>query len=150
GWFTANPIYDTEGQPIVVPEWTFPGRGRVQAQLTRAKNVLTRTDRVLQSLPLRGKQAEFAATLETKRLEVERALEYVELYGLYTECEAIYQADHLMVLGESLDATDQATFLFDPRAVDWPTYVTTIHLPSVVEHARVKTTPGKSRGTDRM
>ena len=25
--------------------------------------------------------------------EVERALEYVELYGLYTECEAVYQVD---------------------------------------------------------
>ena len=150
GWFTRNPIYDSDGQPIVVPEWTFPGRGRVQAQLTRAKNVLTRTDKVLQALPLRGNQAEFAATLETKRMEVERALEYVELYGLYTECEAIYQVDHLIELWDSLDAHDQETFLFDPRAVDWPTYVTTIHLPSVVEHARVKTTPGKSGGTDRM
>jgi alcohol-forming fatty acyl-CoA reductase len=150
GWFTEHPIYDSEGQPIVVPEWTFPGRGRVQAQLTRAKNVLTRTDKVLQALPLRGRQAEFTATLETKRMEVERALEYVELYGLYTECEAIYQVDNLIGLWDSLDAHDQATFLFDPRAVDWPTYVTTIHLPSVVEHARVKTTPGKSGGTDRM
>ena len=29
-----HPLYDAEGQPIVVPEWDFPGRGRVQAQLT--------------------------------------------------------------------------------------------------------------------
>ena len=33
GWFTEHPIYDAEGQPIVVPEFRFPGRGRVQAQL---------------------------------------------------------------------------------------------------------------------
>ena len=33
GWFLEHPLYDTEGQPIVVPEWDFPGRGRVQAQL---------------------------------------------------------------------------------------------------------------------
>jgi HAD superfamily hydrolase (TIGR01490 family) len=32
--------------------------------------------------------------------------------------------------------------------VDWPTYISTIHLPSVVLHSRVKTTPGKST-TDR-
>ncbi len=31
-------------------------------------------------------------------MEIERALEYVELYGLYTECEAIYQVDNLMSL----------------------------------------------------
>ena len=33
GFFTRNPIYDHEGQPILVPEWRFPGRGRVQGQL---------------------------------------------------------------------------------------------------------------------
>jgi fatty acyl-CoA reductase len=33
--------------------------------------------------------------------------------------------------------------------VDWATYVRTIHLPSVVEHARVRTTPGGRTGPDR-
>lgn len=150
GWFTEHPLYDAKGQPIVVPEWTFPGRGRVQTQLGRAKKVLTTTERVLGSLPLRGSRAEFTATLETKRAEVERALEYVELYGLYTECEAIYQVDHLLQVWDAIDEVDRRDFAFDPRAVDWPRYVREVHLPSVVEHARVKTTPGPSRGTDRM
>jgi HAD superfamily phosphoserine phosphatase-like hydrolase len=149
GWFTEHPLYDPEGQPIVVPEWTFPGRGRVQTQLGRAKRVLTTGEKMLQALPLRGKQAEWSASLETKRGEVERALEYVELYGLYTECEAIYQVDHLMEVWDALDEADRAAFEFDPRHVDWPTYIRQIHLPSIIEHARVKTTPGKSRGTDR-
>ncbi len=147
-WFTAHPIYDHEGQPIVVPDWNFPGRGRVQGQLTRAKTAITRGERALQALPLRGKQAALAARLEEKRHEVERALEYVELYGLYTECEAIYQVDSLLAMWDALDAADRETFNFDPRSVHWPTYVSTIHLPSVVEHSRVKTHPGKSR-TDR-
>ncbi|MCU0260537.1 MAG: HAD-IB family phosphatase [Ilumatobacteraceae bacterium] len=150
GWFTEHPLYDSHGQPIVVPEWTFPGRGRVQGQLARAKKALTQAERVLQTLPLRGKQAELSATIESRRAEVERALEYVELYGLYTECEAIYQVDNLMALWDSLDAADRAAFAFDPRVIDWPTYVREVHLPSVVEHARVKTTPGKSVSTDRM
>ena len=148
GWFTEHPLYDPEGQPIVVPEFRFPARGRVQGQLTRAKSVITRGEKLLQSLPLRGRQAELAAKLETKRTEVERALEYVELYGLYTECEAIYQVDNLMQMWAALDEVDQATFAFDPTAIDWPTYIREIHLPSIVQHARVKTGPGKTR-TDR-
>lgn len=143
-WFTAHPLYDPEGQPIMVPDWTFPGRGRVQGQLTRAKNAMSKAEHALQQLPLRGKRAEFAAKLETKRKEVETALEYVELYGLYTECEAIYQVDNLLSIWDGLDAADQEAFCFDPRVVDWPYYVANIHLPSVVEHARVKTTPGKT------
>ncbi|MEO6653569.1 MAG: HAD-IB family phosphatase [Ilumatobacteraceae bacterium] len=149
GWFTEHPLYDSAGQPILVPEWNFPGRGKVERQLNRAMAVLDRTERVLNALPLRGSQAEFTATLEDKRTEIETAKQYVELYGLYTECEAIYQVDNLLRLWESLDDADQAAFNFDPRVVDWQQYVTEIHLPSIVEHARVKTTPGKSRSVDR-
>ena len=150
GWFTENPLYDTKGQPIVVPEWRFPGRGRVQRQLTQAKGALNAADRVLQALPLRGKQAELSAQLEEKRIEVETALEYVELYGLYTECEAIYQVDNLMEIWNGLGEQDQTDFNFDPRSVDWDHYITQIHLPSIIQHARVKTTPGASKSIDRM
>ena len=144
-WFTEHPLYDSDGQPIVVPDWQFPGRGRVQNQLQRAQKSIARAERALQTLPLRGKQASLSATLEDKRGEIERALEYVELYGLYTECEAIYQVDNLMSVWNELDAADREAFCLDPRAVHWPTYITTVHLPSIVQHARVKTTPGKHR-----
>jgi len=144
-YFTQNPLYDNEGQPIIVPEWSFPGRGRVQGQLERAKNVVTRTEKALQALPLRGKQALWSARLEERRIEIERALEYVELYGLYTECEAIYDVSNLLGMWDSLNDADRAAFCFDPRVVDWEYYVHNIHLPSVVAHARVKTTPGRAK-----
>jgi len=32
-WFSARPLYDDAGQPIVVPDWSFPGRGKVRRQL---------------------------------------------------------------------------------------------------------------------
>ncbi len=143
-WFTERPLYDSAGQPIVVPEWSFPGRGRVQGQLLRAKTWLERGEKVMQQLPLRGKQAAWSATLEERRGEVERALEYVELYGAYAECEAIYSVDNLLALWEQADDADRRDFCFDPRVIDWVRYVREVHLPSVVEHARVKSTPGKS------
>lgn len=150
-WFTEHPLYDSEGQPIVVPEWTFPGRGRVQGQLQRAKVVYERSEKVLQALPLRGRQAEWSARFEERRVEIERALSYVELYGAYAECEAIYSVDNLLALWDGADADDRATFAYDPRAIDWRHYIREIHLPSVVEHGRVKTTPGRTRsgGEDR-
>ena len=39
-WFTEHPIYDSSGQPITVPKWSFPGRGRVQGELQRAATAL--------------------------------------------------------------------------------------------------------------
>jgi alcohol-forming fatty acyl-CoA reductase len=143
-WFTEHPVYDREGQPIVVPEWSFPGRGRVQGQLDRATTLFDAAEKALRALPLRGKQAELSARLEETRADVDRAKQYVELYGAYVECEAVYSVDGLLALYGSLPDADQAAFGFDPRVIDWDHYATQIHLPSVVEHARVKTTPGPS------
>ncbi len=148
-WFAEHPLYDHQGQPIVVPKWSFPGRGRVQSQLTRAKDVLERTEKALSTLPLRGKQAEWSATVEEKREEAERALGYVELYGAYAECEAVYGVERLLALWDALDDADRDEFCFDPRVIDWQRYVEQIHLPSVVEHARVRTTPGGRTGPNR-
>jgi HAD superfamily hydrolase (TIGR01490 family) len=141
-WFTEHPIYDSAGQPIVVPEWSFPGRGRVQRQLERAKEVIERSESALRSLPLRGRQARWSATLEEKREEAERALGYVELYGAYAECEAVYGVENLLARAAALEPADRDAFCFDPRVIDWDRYVHDVHLPSVVEHARVRTTPG--------
>jgi phosphoserine phosphatase/nucleoside-diphosphate-sugar epimerase len=148
-WFSRNPLYDAKGQPIVVPRWTFPGRGRVQRQLERAVKTIDQAEKVLGTLPLRGGQARWAADLEEKRTEVARALGYVELYGAYAETEAVFAIDTLMERWSTLDDADRATFSFDPRTVDWDHYITQIHLPSVVEHARVRSTPGARTGPSR-
>ncbi|MGH2686396.1 MAG: HAD-IB family hydrolase, partial [Actinomycetota bacterium] len=148
-WFTEHPLYDAGGQPIVVPKWSFPGRGRVQSQLYRAKTALERGERALASLPLRGKQADLSARLEEKREEAERALGYVELYGAYAETEAVFGVDRLLALSDALTDDDRRDFCFDPRVIDWQHYVHDVHLPSIVHHARVKTSGGTREGPSR-
>ena len=143
-WFTEHPLYDSHGQPIVVPAWSFPGRGRVQRQLSRATKAMEVAERVVGSLPIRGRQANWLAALEERHLLADRALGYVELYGAYTETEARYRVDRLMALWDRMDEDDRRAFCLDPAAVDWATYVRDIHLPSVIEHARVRTAPTKS------
>lgn len=149
GWFQQNPIYDSDGQPIAVGEWGYTTRDRVEKQLRRAKSVLDRTETVIGKLPLRGKQAAWATKVEDRREEVTRALTYVELYGAYTSCEAIYGVDRLLALHESHTESDQAVFGMDPRVVDWARYVREIHLPSVVQHARVRTDGRRGRTESR-
>lgn len=148
-WFSEHPLYDSSGQPIAVPDWGYTTRNRVQGQLERAKGLLEKTESVIGALPLRGKQAAWSAKVEEQRDTVSRALTYVELYGAYTACEAIYGVDRLLELQESLSPSDQVDFSMDPRIVDWSHYVHQIHLPSVVEHARVRTDGKKGRSESR-
>ncbi|HUA94319.1 MAG TPA: HAD-IB family phosphatase, partial [Acidimicrobiales bacterium] len=143
-WFNERPLYDDRGQPISVPQWSFPGRGRVQRQLERASKVMTAAEKVVTSLPIRGRHAELSAKLEEKNTLAKRALGYVELYGAYTETEARYRVDRLLALWDSLDEDDRASYCFDPRVMDWDRYLYEIHLPSVVTHARVRTSPGRT------
>ena len=144
GFFQRHPLYDERGQPINVPEWSFPGRGRVQRQLKRADAVMTFAEKLLTALPIRGRQAQLAARIEDRHAMAKRALGYVELYGAYTETDARYRVDNLLELWAGCDSDDHASFGFDPAAIDWDRYVLDIHLPSVLEHTRVRTTPGRS------
>ena len=143
-FFTRNPLYDDRGQPITPPAWSFPGRGRVQRQLKRADAVMTFAEKLITALPIRGKQAQLAARIEDRHAMAKRALGYVELYGAYTETDARYRVDNLMELWATCDDADHETFGFDPAVIDWDRYVDEIHLPSVLEHTRVRTKPGKS------
>ncbi len=144
GFFQRNPLYDERGQPISVPEWSFPGRGRVQRQLKRADTAMNFAEKVLTALPIRGRQAQLAARIEDRHALAKRALGYVELYGAYTETDARYRVDNLIAMWDDCDADDHAAFGFDPGVIDWDRYVLEVHLPSVLEHTRVRTAPGKS------
>jgi HAD superfamily phosphoserine phosphatase-like hydrolase len=144
GFFQRNPLYDDRGQPIGVPEWSFPGRGRVQRQLRRADSLMTFAEKLITALPIRGRQAQLAARIEDRHAMAKRALGYVELYGAYTETDARYRVDNLLELSALGDAEDHQRFGFDPGVIDWDRYVLEIHLPSVLEHTRVRTKPGRS------
>jgi fatty acyl-CoA reductase len=137
-WFSAHPVADDKGQPIEVPEWSFPGRRRVQNQLRQATRVLRTAERAVQALPLRGAPAELAARIEERRDEAERALGYVELYGSYAETEAIFSVDRLLALQDQLSGDERDEFCLDPAVVEWPRYCQDVYLPAVVAHARVR------------
>jgi phosphoserine phosphatase/nucleoside-diphosphate-sugar epimerase len=145
-WFLDHPLADANGQPIVVPQWSFPGRGRVQRQLQQATRAIDAAEKVLHALPIRGQQAQLSARLEERKGEAERALGYVELYGAYAETEAVFEVDRLVELWNRLDAADRAAFTFDPAVIDWPDYVGT-HLPSVIGRARVRLAGDRRRLT---
>lgn len=142
-WFQQHPLYDADGQPIMIPEWSFPGRGRVHSQLERASKIFEAIERASGYLPLRGEQASFLSDLEHKHNAIKRALGYVELYGTYAETDAIFLVDNLMSLRDALSESERCQFNFDPATIEWERFITEVHLPSVVKHARVKTTATK-------
>jgi alcohol-forming fatty acyl-CoA reductase len=148
-WYREHPLYDADGQPIIVERWDYPRRGKVQRQLNEAIRALTVAEHALQVLPLRGKPGDWAAKLEESRISAERARGYVDIYSAYTESEARFRIDRTLALYESLDDEDKKQFNFDPIDIDWRYYLHNIHLPSVVEQGRVRNKPVKKTSIDR-
>ena len=140
-YFGKFPILDEKNQPITPSKWEFPGRGRVVTQLTRAKRILKLTEKTLHKLPIRGSSAMVVADLEERRNELDKAMEYITLYGKYVECEAIYDVTNLLSLWNEISDSDRKSFPFNPRIIDWKRYVYDIHLPTVIAQGRVKTSP---------
>ena len=145
-FFRKNPVYDDFDQPIPPPQWTFPTTDKVVRDLNRAKTGLERATDVLRALPIRGTRAGIAADIDERRDQIVQALTYVELYGKYVVCEALYHLDNTLALWRSLDPADQTEFNMDPNIIEWHRYVTEIHLPTVMDQGRVKTKPSGKRG----
>ena len=53
------------------------------------------------------------------------------------------KVDNLLGMWDRLATTDQQTFNFDPRSVDWIHYIREIHYPSIVKHAGVEDRSGE-------
>jgi fatty acyl-CoA reductase len=141
-YFREHPLYDERGQAIAIPSWTYPARGEVERRLERTRRGVNAVLGILGRLPLRGRSLEVQDDLVEMQDALERARSYVELYGAYAECEAAYGSERLLELASRVDPADG--IVLDPALIDWEHFILDVHLPSVVQHARARTSPRRA------
>ena len=107
---------------------------------------MTFAEKLITALPIRGRQAQLAARIEDRHAMAKRALGYVELYGAYTETDARYRVDNLLELWDDLRRGRPRAVLLRPRRHRLGPLRARVHLPSVLEHTRVRTKPGQVGG----
>ncbi len=147
-WFEQHPVYDAKGHPTAATSWRYAGSSDLEEKLKRVMRLLNVANRFVNYLPLRGR-SDFTLRLAQRRQSLEQLQGYVQLYGAYGKCEALYSIDATLGLWNSLDSADQNAFAFDPRVIDWSHYIAEVHLPTVVVQSRVKTTPEVRSGPSR-
>ena len=90
-WFIGAPAGRRQGPADRGAGVVLPGpRAGCSASCARPPGPCGAPSGPCRRCPLRGRQADLAARLEERRDEAERALGYVELYGAYTETEAVF------------------------------------------------------------
>lgn len=147
-WFGDNPVYDANGHPTASTEWKYAGSSGLEEQLHRVVKAFDIAAKVINRLPIRGENS-FTSKFAERRQNLDQIKGYVDIYGAYGKCEALYGIERTLSLWNSLPLEDQQQFGFDPSIIDWHHYITEVHLPTVVIQARVKTTPEKRSGPSR-
>jgi HAD superfamily hydrolase (TIGR01490 family) len=144
-YFAKHPLRDRYGQAIGTPHWTYPTREELA---TRARTALRFTEGaqwVVERLPLGANVAELSDDLNAERERLERGLNLIQLYGVYTEVDCVFDTRNLMSVWDRVPEAERKTFPFDAALYDWEHYFQDVHFPTVVRMSRVETVARKGK-----
>src|SRR5205085_3367112 len=83
--------------------------------------------------------------LSAERDRLDRGLNLIQLYGVYTEVDCIFDTRNVMSLWEKTPAAERKKFPFDPALYDWSHYFQNVHFPTVVRMSRAETLARKGK-----
>ncbi len=135
-YFLEHPLPERNRGTFRVPEWSFPGRRKVDARLDLAERAIKLAEKGVARLPRTGFGRDAARRVDRWRGQLDFMKRYAGLYGPYTEAEVVYTDERLRALWESTPEDDQRDFNFDPTSFTWTHYLQGVHLPSITQLMR--------------
>ena len=144
-YFTEHPLRDRYGQAIGTPSWTFPSRSELETRARTALRLVEAAQWLVERVPLGANLTEISDDLNAERERLDRGMNLIKLYGVYTEVDCIFDTRHVTELWNSVPAVEQKTFPFDPALYDWSHYFQDVHFPTVVRMSRAETVARKGK-----
>ncbi|MEO8746024.1 MAG: HAD-IB family hydrolase [Candidatus Dormiibacterota bacterium] len=144
-YFAKNPLRDRYGQAVGTPNWTYPTRGELAARARTALRFVEAAQWVIERLPLGASIAQVSDDLNAERERLERGINLIQLYGVYTEVDCIFDTRNLMSIWERVPEAERKTFPFDPALFKWEHYFQNVHFPTVVRMSRAETAVRKGK-----
>ncbi|CAN5899858.1 HAD-IB family hydrolase [soil metagenome] len=138
-YFQENPLRDSGGRPATLPEWSFPGRRRVENGLKLELAGLKVAGIVAARMPDGHMASDARQRIARAEKRARMSLYYSRIYGAYANMKATFSTARTMQLYKELSAEDQEEFLFDITRLDWKTYLHEAHLPALT------TKPGRKK-----
>ncbi len=144
-YFTEHPLRDRFGQAIGTPSWTYPTRTELAARARTVKRVVEAAQWAVERLPLGASVSQLSDNLNAERERLDRGLNLIQLYGVYTEVDCIFDTRNVTALWDQVPAAERKTFPFDPALYDWTHYFQDVHFPTVVRMSRAETAAGRRK-----
>ena len=130
-YFLENPLRDSGGRPIQVPEWSFPGRKRVEGGLKTELTVLKIAGKLAARMPEGHMASDARQRIARAEKRARMSLYYSRIYGAYANMTATFETSRTVALYEALPEEDREGFPFDITEVDWREWIQGTHLPAL-------------------
>jgi fatty acyl-CoA reductase len=145
-FFSKNPLRDRYGQAIGTPTWTFPTQSELMSRVRLGMRAVTAAQWVVERAPIGAAVSKLSDDLTEEKNRLERGLNLLELYAIYTSVDAVFDTTNTQALWQQTPDAEKKAFRFDPALFDWTTYFQEVHMPTVVRMARADTGPRKGAG----
>jgi HAD superfamily hydrolase (TIGR01490 family) len=146
-YFVKNPLRDSSGRPIQVPEWSFPGRRRVEGQLKLELAGLKVAGILAARMPEGHMASDARQRIARAEKRAKMSLYYSRIYGAYANMTTTFASSRTEALYAALPPEDRREFPFDIADVDWRAWMQGAHLPALTTRPsrkkRKKTTDEK-------
>jgi alcohol-forming fatty acyl-CoA reductase len=139
GYFLENPLRDSGGRPVPVPEWSFPGRRRVEGRLRAELTVLKVAGRLTSWIPEGHLKTDLRGRVARAEKRARMSFYYSRIYGTYADIDSTFSSARTLGLYRDLPEEDQSEFPFDIAGVDWRAWLQETHLPAITSK------PGRKR-----
>ena len=138
-YFLENPLRDSGGRPVPVPEWSFPGRRRVEGKLRAELTGLKVAGRLTSWMPEGHLKTDLRGRVARAEKRARMSFYYSRIYGTYADMDSTFSSARTLELYRSLPKEEQSEFPFDIAGVDWRAWLQETHLPAITSK------PGRKR-----
>ncbi|HEV3476850.1 MAG TPA: HAD-IB family hydrolase [Rubrobacteraceae bacterium] len=130
-FFLRNPLRDSGGRPIPIPEWSFPGRRAVERRLKAELAGLKVAGKVAARLPEGHMVADARQRIARAEKRARMSLYYSHIYGAYGDMASTFSTARTAALFEALEPEDKLEFPFDITKLRWRDWLQGTHLPAL-------------------
>ena len=130
-YFIKNPLRDSGGRPVPVPEWSFPGRKKVEGRLKAELTGLKVAGKLAARMPEGHLKADLRGRIARAEKRARMSFYYSRIYGAYGNMESTFSSARVYELYRSLPDEERRTFPFDIAEVDWRHWLQETHLPAI-------------------
>src|SRR5260370_15681067 len=135
-YYTKHPLRDRYGQAIGTPTWTYPTRGELAAKGEAALPFVSAAQWAVERLPLGANVRGLSGDLNSERERLQRGLNLIQLYGVYTEGGCIFDTRNLMSGWGRVPPAERKTLPFHAALYKSEDYFQDVHFPPVVRMSR--------------